>query len=335
MASHPDAPDAALSAGLLDAWLASRTSDNTRAAYRIDLTTFGRWCAQRRAIPLTVDTATLLAFGTARQAAGDSDATIRRRWSSLSSFYQYAVDAGALARNPVVGITRPTPPPSDVSDTAVLSAEAVDAYLTSAAALDRRLDALVSLIVLDGIKLGEALALDVGDITGRPPKVMLTIRRNGRTRQVELSSASARAVRRCAGRRRDEPLFTSDQRTRQRSGHRLSRFGADHLIRQLRDDNDQRVTANALRRFYVTSGHRAGATIDELRDGAGLADVRGVARYLLVPGAEQHAESTDDDADRQSAELHRRDPKVQDVRSGRSTKTCQASSDLAIRLSKM
>jgi site-specific recombinase XerD len=253
MPTRPSTTGAARSAGMVDAWLAVQSTENTRSAYRIDLNTFGRWCAQRRALPLTADTAALVEFGAARQAAGDSDATMRRRWSSLSSFYQYAVAAGARSSNPVDGIARPNERVGSPMDGDTLSADAVDAFLATASSLDPRLDALVSLIVRDGIKLGEALALDIGDITGRSAHTAVTIRRNGTTRRVVLSATSARAVRRCAGRRRDEPLFTSDQAGRSTPPRRLSRFGADHLIRQLRNDKDERVTTNALRRFYIRS----------------------------------------------------------------------------------
>ena len=53
-------------------WLNAQASVNTRAAYRCDLEAFGAWCARHGALPLTADTATLVAFQTARQAAGDS-----------------------------------------------------------------------------------------------------------------------------------------------------------------------------------------------------------------------------------------------------------------------
>ena len=280
MAARIVAPTAAASASVVDAWLAGRESENTRSAYRIDLTTFGRWCTQHHAVPLAADTATLAAFGLARQAAGDSDATMRRRWSSLSSFYQYAVNTGNVASNPVDGVDRPVELAGNPSDTAMLSADAVNAYLDMAAALDPRLDALVSMLVRDGIKLGEALALDVDDITGRPPRTSVTIRRNGKTRRVTLDESTARAVRRCAGRRSDQPLFISDHRARARTPQRLSRFGADHLIRQLRDSTDERVTANELRRYYITSKHDNGVALEDLRDDAGLADTRSIARLV-------------------------------------------------------
>ena len=163
---------------MIEAWLATGLSPNTRSAYRADLETFGRWCAQNHAMPLQADAATVAAFQLAREAAGDSAATLRRRRSSLSSFYQFAIENDSTDVNPVVRVRR-AQRGEDPPATQVLSAGAVDAYLTLATALDPRLDALVSLLVLDGLKLGEALALDVDDVAGRPPKVWLTVRRNG------------------------------------------------------------------------------------------------------------------------------------------------------------
>lgn len=280
MAVRGVAPTSAVSARLVDAWLAGHESVNTRSAYRTDLATFGRWCAQHHCVPLAADTATLAAFGLARQAAGDSDATMRRRWSSLSSFYRYAVNTGNAASNPVDGVNRPVELSGNPSRTVLLSADAVDACLAMAALLDPRLEALVAMLVRDGIKLGEALAIDVDDISGRPPRTSVTIRRNGKTRRVTLDESTARALRRCAGRRTDQPLFISDHRARIRTPRRLSRFGADHLLRQLRCSNDERVTSNQLRRFYITSQHQSGAALDELRDDAGLSDKRGIARFV-------------------------------------------------------
>jgi site-specific recombinase XerD len=238
---------------IISAWLEGQTSANTRAAYRTDLEVFGRWCAQHRAMPLAADAATVAAFQHARQAVGDSAATMRRRRSALSSFYRFAIDNDAAAVNPVADAQGPSSVAE--SDTMpILTERAVDAYLAVAAALDPRLDALVSLLVFDGLKLGEALALDVDDVVGRPPKVSLSVRRKGVTRRVALKVESGRAVRRCAGQRRREPLFTSARPAVANSAaRRLTRFGADHLIRQLTDEGEERVTTNAFRRFYIWS----------------------------------------------------------------------------------
>jgi integrase len=134
--------------------------------------------------------------------------------------------------------------------------------------------------VSDGLKIGEALALDIEDVSGRPPKTTVTIRRRGVSKQVKLDADTARAVLRCAGRRRGGPLFISNRVAAADPPRRLTRFGADHLIRQLAIDEGVRVTANELRRFHITANHAAGTDIDSVRDRAGLSDVRSVRRYI-------------------------------------------------------
>ncbi len=271
--------DVALQDRLTEQWLDRQRSDNTRAAYRIDLDTFSHWCAARGSIPLRADAATVVAFQAAREAAGDSPSTLRRRWSALSSFYDFVLEREAASANPTHGLMRPRVAGGDPSPTAQLSPEAVVAYRAVAAALDPRLDALVALLVADGLKLGEVLALDVGDIHGRAPKTIVTIRRRGVSKQIVLDPDSAHSVRRCIGRRRSGPLLTG-RRSADGDPRRLTRFGADHLIRQLTADGDRRVTANELRRFHISTTHAADSDLEGARDRAGLADVRSVKRYL-------------------------------------------------------
>ena len=264
-------------------WLATHRSPNTKAAYRVDLETFGRWCASKGCLPLHADENTLAAFHAAREAAGDSPSTLRRRWSALSSFYEYAIENDVMTANPVVGAPRPKVERGDPSPTMQLSARAVDAYRALAASLDPRLDALVALVVAGGLKIGEALALNIEDIRGRPPTTTVTIRRRGVTKRIALDADTARALQRCVGRRRSGPLFISNRAGSAGKTHRLTRFGADHLIRQLSHGNGDRITANALRRFHINATDRAGVNIDHIRDRVGIADRRGVQRYLSEP----------------------------------------------------
>ena len=268
---------------MAEAWLGTHASLNTRAAYRIDLETFARWCAKKGSIPLRANARALVAFQAAREAAGDSASTLRRRWSALSSFYEFVADRDSALKNPVHGLSRPRVLAGDPSPTQMLTPDDVDHYRAMAAALDPRLDALVSLIVSDGLKVGEALALDVDDVSGRPPAVSIKVRRRGESKRVMLDLYSGRAVLRCAGRRESGPLFTGNRTRSADDRRRLTRFGADHLIRQLSADDAERVTANALRRFHITANESSGANIESVRDRAGLADVRSVRRYLARP----------------------------------------------------
>ena len=279
-AKEPTKGATALQRSTIDGWLGTQPSPNTRAAYRSDLAVFGRWCAREGALPLTADTSTLVAFQLAREAAGDSDSTIRRRWSALSSFYDYAVDHRLAASNPAVGVDRPKVLAGDPSPTIQLSPAAVAGYRASAAALDPRLDALVALLVSDGLKVGEALALDIDDVSRSSSGTTIILRRRGESRRIVLDPDSAKALRRCVGTRRTGPVFVSERSTTSERPNRLTRFGADHLIRQLRtSDKTGRVTANELRRFHINTHEFAGTVLDKIRDRAGLADVRAVRRY--------------------------------------------------------
>jgi integrase/recombinase XerD len=248
------ADDPAALASTIDSWISAQTSHNTRSAYRADLNAFGRWCVKRGTIVLTADVEALMAFQMAREAAGDSPATIRRRWSALSSFYDFAVAGNLLDANPTTGVSRPKVGVRDSGSPLLLTHEAVAAYRAVASRFDPRLDALVALVVDDGLKVGEALALDVGDVTGRPPAASIVVRGRNGTRRLVLGPDSASAVRRCVGRRRTGPLFVRVGPSRSGTPHRLTRFGADHLFRQLRaDDGTEYVTATSLRRFHIST----------------------------------------------------------------------------------
>jgi len=281
----------ALHLSVVQTWLDGQASANTRSAYRGDLEVFARWCSARGGSPLQADHASLRAFHVARRTGGDSPATLRRRWSALSSFFKSAVEQGARADDPTSGgpppesrsvreATRDGVPTAGSNPTAALTAADVDRYRTLAAEIDVRLEALVSLLANDGLKLGEALALDVEHVAGRPPEMTVTVaRRDGAVRLV-LGEPSAAAVRRVAGRRRSGPLFLSARNVApDEERQRLTRFGADHLIRQLAGGDD-RITANAFRRAYSIARRAAGTELGAIRDRMGLADVRGVRRHL-------------------------------------------------------
>jgi site-specific recombinase XerD len=272
---------------LAEEWLSTQESTNTRSAYRADLAVFDRWCVRQKAIPLRISAADVASYQAACVDAGESASTIRRRSSSLSSFFQFALSRDVVAANPVTGSNRPPVELGDPSPTPSLRAASVESHLRDAAELDDRLHALVALLALDGVKLGEALALDVTDISGRTPRIAADVSRPGGRQRLVLHPEAGGAVRRCAAGRRSGPLFVSGRPGGEPTS-RLTRFGADHLIKRL-PTNGTPLTANALRRFYVSSSHAAGVDIDEIRERAGLADARSARRYLSIHNNNQAA----------------------------------------------
>ena len=70
---------------------------------------------------------------------------------------------------------------------------------------------------------------------------------------------------------------------------RLTRFGADHLIKQAATAAriERPVSANVLRRTHVATAERAGVPIDDIRHTMGHIDVRTTRRYMEPSGTDQ------------------------------------------------
>ncbi len=263
---------------LAASWLDSYESPNTRAAYRADLAAFSRWCADRRTLPLDVSTQDVAAYLAATQATGNSPATSARRRSALASFFAFAQGAELVASNPVSSVLLAAP--AEPSATVVLDDHDAAALLRASDRLGPKPAALVRLLMLDGLKLGEVLEADAGAFRDASNGGVLAVDRGRRTHDVALVAPTARRLQQYLGRRRRGPLFLSD--TPGRDGERLTRFGADYVLKEVARAASvrARVSANALRRRYVAAAVRGGAHIDDVRDHLGHRDARTTRRYL-------------------------------------------------------
>jgi site-specific recombinase XerD len=81
------------------------------------------------------------------------------------------------------------------------------------------------------------------------------------------------------------PLFVGPSRGRS-GATRLTRFGADHLLKQAAASANiqQPVSANVLRRTHVSIAQREGVSLDDIRQTMGHRDVRTTRRYLDPAG---------------------------------------------------
>jgi site-specific recombinase XerD len=262
-------------AGFLDAC----RSSNTRSAYQADLGHVAAWCRGREALDLfTIDAADVARYRTECELAGASPATVARRLSALTSFGAYATARGdAPVLNAESEIARPTV--ESTSSAELLTDADAEVLLVAADCISRRSGVLIRLLMLDGLKVGEAIRADASDIGGRVPRMTLRLHdRHART--IDLHPDTGPAVRRYLGRRWDGPLLFSERRGREPS--RLTRFGLDYLVKQVAQAAglEQPVSGNTLRRRYVIAAHADGADLDQIRDSAGHADRRTTRRYL-------------------------------------------------------
>jgi site-specific recombinase XerD len=274
--------------GLAGAWLYAHRSWNTRVAYEADLAWFAAWCRAQGTAPLAATQGDVERVRDDCASAGASPATVRRRLAALTSFFDYAHDAGAAGANPAESVERPERPPAGAPATA-LDDVGAGGLLAAAAALGPKHEALVCLLMLDGLKLGEALAADAGDLSAPPPT--LTLRRLGRSQTVALHATTAAALDAYLNGRDTGPLLLGG---RAKEPSRLTRFGADHLLKRAsaRAGLVEPVSANTLRRRFVSSAHRAGATLEEIRACLGHDDPRTTRRLLPEPTAQAATTST-------------------------------------------
>ena len=321
-AAAPPVPPQADRYGIADltaAWL-SRYAAHTRAAYVRDLADFLTWCQRER-----LDPATARAADIDRYRAGlehpppprtpPGPATVGRRLSALSSWYRYLVanSGGAVGINPVAGARRPSVD-RDASATVGLTTHEVQAVLRAAdailvarqralargatgqrtarhlAALRDR--ALVRLLADLGLRVGEALGLDVAALRhNRGRRTLRYQAKGGRTRERPLTPyasaalddyLSARAA--AAGVRPDEisgPLLATTGRNG--AAGRLTEPAAFRLVRRLARRaglvSADRLSPHSLRHAFATNARELGVPLEDVQDAMGHADARTTRRY--------------------------------------------------------
>ena len=89
-------------------WFANLKNENTRRAYRNDVTAFMRFVGIKRPEEFrAVTRAHVIAWRKMLEEQKLAPATVRRKLSALSDLYNYLCDANAVPHNPVNGVERP------------------------------------------------------------------------------------------------------------------------------------------------------------------------------------------------------------------------------------
>ena len=266
---------------LVTGWLATHPSANTQTAYRRDVLGFLDWCAATGRRPLLVGPADIDAYRDQCLSDGAWTATVARRLSGIGSFYRFAAQSGAVPTDPVAGVDRPASP--DPADSTTLTARELAVVVASARDLGAKAAALVALLALDGLKLGETLAMDVGDTSLRRERASVAVTRRGDRTDVPISATTSALLAAYIGRRRSGPLFLGDSPVPHDGGPtRLTRFGADFILKRVGSEAgiDKPVSASALRRSYISEAHRTGRPIAEISRQVGHRQARETARFL-------------------------------------------------------
>jgi site-specific recombinase XerD len=276
-------------AQVTEAWLANRRlSAHTRDAYRRDVAAWLAWCAGRELDPLRATFLDVNAYARALESAVDrrtgrplAAATVARKLSGLSSWYDFLVKLRAVDANPVGGADRPYVS-RDHSATVGLTPQEVDAWLAAAdastgpAAVRHR--AVLALLADLGLRVGELVSLNVGDVGWeRGHRTVRFVGKGGRPRRRALTPAADAALTRYLGDRGDGPLFVTA------GGARLDRHAVFRLIRRLAEQAGiagwQLLSPHSLRHAFATTARAEGVPLEDVQDAMGHADPRTTRRY--------------------------------------------------------
>lgn len=217
-------------------------------------------------------------------------ATLGRKLAALRGFFGYRVREGLRDADPTAGLPAPRAPrrlprPLPVDDCQTLAERPGDEAGGTLALRDR---ALVELLYGAGLRVGEAVALDVRDVDLHRGEVRVW-GKGGKERVVPLPGAAREALRVWLETRRHagvlaEPLFTALRRGRDGVPRRL---GARDVRRRLRARALEagiadRVHPHRLRHSYATHLLDMGADLRAIQELLGHASLSTTQKYTAV-----------------------------------------------------
>jgi len=261
-------------------------SGETRKAYARDLRAWSAHLAVVAVEPFEAQRVHVDLFTRQCEASGLAPATIARRLSAVAGFYAYAVSVGCITGSPVALVKRPRV--SDESPNLGLDRAQLARLLDVAEASSPRDSALVCLLALNGLRVSEALSIDVGDLgEQRGHRTVKLTRKGGKTQTAPLAPRASAAVDALIADRDDvlaewvaernvgTPLFVT------RSGRRMDRQTAWKVVRRLARDAGigHAVSPHSCRHGFITAALDAGVSLRDVQDAAAHADPRTTRRY--------------------------------------------------------
>lgn len=293
-----------------------KPSPHTIAAYRRDLEGIGRRIAAESGYGSDLDALCVedldkhaLRAAFASWADDHAAASIRRAWSAWNGFFDHLVTEEVALTNPMGTITPPRPsrgkpkaiPGEDVASLLLQTAATNDP--TSRHPWPARDLALVATFLVTGVRLSEAIGLNLGSLDGpRGARRLIVVGKGNKARTVPIEDSLEELVLRYLGERRErytklrfddlrQPLFV-----RADTGTRFTRQQVEYLVDKLyrragiRSRIPEGALVHALRHTFATSALDNGVHVVELQELLGHASLDTTRRYLDATAAQlRHA----------------------------------------------
>jgi integrase/recombinase XerC len=265
-----------------------RASPETLRNYASDLRQLHRFLLSRRLVPSPIDPNSLSsdavrAYLQWLDQKGNKPSSLARKLAAVRSFYRYLSRRGMVNGNPVDGMRTPKQPKLLPR---VLTKDDADALMTFPAGLtvwSLRDRALLETLYSTGARVGELVALDIGDV--REPEGLVRLQGKGRKeRIVPIGEMALDAIRRY---RLSLPLQSAGVPPRalfcnQRGGRLTSRSVARVVNRYSSRLAGGAVSPHALRHSFATHLLDEGADLRSIQEMLGHASLSTTQRYTHV-----------------------------------------------------
>ena len=250
-------------------------SGQTRAAYTLDLRQYTSWCATRGLHLFNAKRADIECYARALEARGRARATIARRLCTVCGFYRYAVEEDLLDHSPAAHVRRPR---LDYESHATALDRNETGSLLVAAGLGTPVEhALISLLILNGLRIGEALGANIEALgTERGHRTLTVLRKGGKIVTVPLAPRTARSIDLTLGERVEGAIFL------RRDGQRMDRHAAArivHRVAKIAGLGNKQISPHTLRHAFITAALDAGVPLRDVQEAASHADPRTTMRY--------------------------------------------------------
>ncbi len=266
-----------------------KRNPNTAEAYARDLRLYFAWCADRGMAPFSARRPDVDAFVRHLEASGASAATVLRRLSTVQQFYEEAVAEDLIDRVPTSRVERPR---LDREPSLGIDADQARHLVKVAAAAGPREEAVICLLLLNGLRAGEVAALSVGDLGAYQGKRLLTVTgKRGKTRRPPIPQRTAVALDRQL-RSRGKPH--SDERLIVRAdGSALDRWEIGRITHKFGHQAGippRLRNPHELRHAFVTLSLAAGVPLEVVQESAGHVDPKTTFGYKrALESLDRHA----------------------------------------------
>jgi site-specific recombinase XerD len=254
----------------------ARYREPTRSLYGINLRQWFDWCKAHGIVPLAAQRVHIEMWAREmEEVQGKALSTVSNKLNTVAGFYRLARFDRHIVDDPAEYLRRPSVPRQ--TTTKALTRSELLRCFELAQQVGFQEHALWCLLGLNGLRIGEALALNVEDLgrQGGYRTLMVTREKGNRSGLVPLAPRTSWAFDLHLGTRTVGPLF------RMRTGERMDRQGANRVVQRVikKAGIQKRITPHSLRHTFMTLALDAGVSVRDAANTMGYSDTRMVSYY--------------------------------------------------------